>query len=125
MIMDTLTTNRSARLCERLKILFDAAIPHSPILHSTLEGKSAGRIFVDNIRDPQQCLVASGSRLVFFNASASQSFLNLGVKYLRGISEIYLVWPKSAGSVLNPPESFHGIIERLEFSRLSALENRI
>ncbi len=75
-----------------LPALFDLAVPNSSVLWSVIEGRNAGRAWVDCIQTPSQCVIRTDAVYTFFSRQISQTFLNEAIGYFRQTEPIWLVW---------------------------------
>jgi len=79
-----------------LSALFHPTIPNSSVLWSVLQGCNAGRVLVDSIESPSQCVIRTDAILTFFSHQISQAFLHKAIAHLRQTGPIWLVWSSKA-----------------------------
>jgi RimJ/RimL family protein N-acetyltransferase len=114
-----------------LPTLFDPAVPDNPVLWAVLRGRHAGRAWVDDVREPSQCVLRTDALLTFVSRHISQNFLDAAIPQLRRTGSLWLVWPPEMSSRLIAPAAT-GVTTRLEFydydpqsRRLSDLRARL
>jgi RimJ/RimL family protein N-acetyltransferase len=97
-----------------LPMLFDQTVPDNPVLWAVLRGRHAGRAWVDDVRNPSQCVLRTDAILTFVSRQISQTFLKAAIPHLRRIGSVWLVWSPEMSSRLRAPEATC-ITQRLEF----------
>lgn len=114
-----------------LPTLFSGPIPDRPVLWAVLNGRHAGRAWVDNVTNPSQCVLRTDAVLTFSSHGADQAFLDAAIAVARGAGEVWLIWSPAMAARLRAPEAA-AIFERLEFDQcdprsteLAALRQRL
>ncbi len=94
--------------------LFDETTPGVAMLYPMLEGRCPADIRVDDLAEPEQCLIRNGVGITFASRSVSQVFLEQAMADLRTTRGVGLVSDpeKPLSWTLPPPEA---AMERLEF----------
>ncbi len=101
---------------QRVSHLFDPSMPNSTVLFSTLEQKTPGRVFVNDIQRPQRAIVVANYRgWTFLGGMYDQSSLDHDLAMLQRMTAFELIWPAWLGDHLAPVARFAGVIERCEF----------
>ncbi len=97
-----------------LPALFDPAVPNNPVLWAVFNGRHAGRVVVDDLQRPSQCVVRTDAVLTFCSRRISQPFLDEAIAYFRERGDVWLVWPPAQSTQLVTPET-DSVVERLAF----------
>lgn len=88
----------------RLLSLFDPDEPHSVWVFSTLEGRTLGKAYVDNVDKPMNCLLTLNfTNLICLSDGIDQQWLNQAVAALRQTQEVILNWSPRIAARLQPP----------------------
>jgi GNAT superfamily N-acetyltransferase len=96
--------------------LFDPDQPNSPMLFSTLEGRTPGKAYVDDLDHPRRCLVTINFyHITFVSDAIDQPWLNEAVGELRQTHDVSLTWSPQLAARLAPPPSLAAEIVRYEF----------
>jgi hypothetical protein len=89
----------------RLLPLFDPDEPHSAWVFSSLEGRTLGKAYVDNIDKPVHCLLTTNFlNLTCLSEGMEQQWLNQAVTELRQGKEVILNWVPRIAARLQPPD---------------------
>jgi RimJ/RimL family protein N-acetyltransferase len=91
--------------------LFDPYIPNNPALWAVLQGRHAGRAYVDDLQRPKQCVLRTEAQLTYASRNISPEFLSEVIEYLRTTQCIWLI--RAQGDPTAPKG--YQIIPRLEF----------
>ncbi len=104
--------------------LFNMNMPNSVRVVSTLEGRTPGIVYVDDIHRPTVCaLVINFYNITFLGGSIEQSWIDHVALELRREFTIRIVWPPHYDAIFKPPPTFSEIVDRYEFYNLpSSLE---
>jgi RimJ/RimL family protein N-acetyltransferase len=97
-----------------LRLLFDQTLPNDPVLWAVLQGRHAGRAWVDAIRDPSQCVLRTDAVLTFVSPQTGQGFLDAAIARARRAGAVWLVWSAGIYPQLRAPEAAD-VTARLEF----------
>jgi RimJ/RimL family protein N-acetyltransferase len=65
------------------------------MVRAFLEGRVAGRAYVDNDREPQSCAIAVNYRVVFFGGAHNLRFRVRAIARFRRDEELFVVWPEN------------------------------
>jgi RimJ/RimL family protein N-acetyltransferase len=96
--------------------LFDPDQPNSTMIFSTLEDRTPGKAYVDDIDRPRRCLITINFyHLTFVSDAVDQHWLNEAVGELRQAHSVSLTWSLQLASRLQPPSSPAEEIDRFEF----------
>jgi RimJ/RimL family protein N-acetyltransferase len=98
-----------------LPLLFDPAVPDNPVLWAVLKGQHAGRAWVDDLRNPSQCVLRTDATLTFMSRQIRQAFLEAALAQARRIGAVWLVWSSAMSSQLCAPQA-DDTTTRLEFT---------
>lgn len=116
---------------ERVLSLFDVNQPNSTMIFSTLEGRTLGTAYVDEIDNPTNCLLVTDfQNFTFTHPTVDPAWLHHAVAEVRREQGIYLNWPSPMAAKLQSPASASrtiGGFEFLDYSSQSTLylpENR-
>jgi RimJ/RimL family protein N-acetyltransferase len=101
------------------------------VLWAVLNGRHAGRAWVDDLADPSQCVVRTDAVLTFVSQESNQRFFDAAIAAARQTRKMWLVWNPALAARLRAPEGAV-IGDRLEFDdcdpnspRLTALRRRL
>jgi hypothetical protein len=101
---------------DRIKPLFDETQPNSTMIFSTLEGRTLGTAFVDDLVSPSNCLLIMGfQHFSFTHATVDQAWLNETVAALRPRMSFLLNWPPDFSPAIQPPPNFSRVLAGYEF----------
>lgn len=98
-----------------LKYLFESDASKAPVLGTALSGDSPAQILVDDGVSPKACAIRCAFGGTTFYAGESQSFLNDTIMRLRETGNVSLVWLRTYGTKLHPPEGIAHTIECIWF----------
>jgi GNAT superfamily N-acetyltransferase len=100
----------------RVVPLFDRDMPNSPMIFSTLDGRTPGRAYVDDIDDPTACVVGLDFlNLAFLGGHIEQEWLHKAVARLWEERAILLSWSPQTAKHLEPPFPVTEVVARYEF----------
>ncbi len=101
---------------DRVMPLFDVAQPNSTMIFSTLEGRTLGKAYVDDINNPTSCLlVMDFQNFSFTHEAVDQQWLNATMVGLRPQFGLYLNWSPQCAATLQPPPDVSRFIAGYEF----------
>lgn len=101
---------------DRVKPLFDPSQPNSTMIFSTLEGRTLGRAFVDDLDHPANCLlVMDFQHFSFTHESVDPQWLDETVAALRPHFGLILNWPAHFDAHLQSPTDPDRIYRGSEF----------
>jgi len=85
--------------------LFDRTLPNNPVLWAVLQGRHAGRAWVDNVPRPTQCLLRTDAVLTFVSPHTRQTFFDAALARARQTGEVWLVWSPELYPRLHAPQA--------------------
>jgi RimJ/RimL family protein N-acetyltransferase len=85
--------------------LFERTLPNNPVLWAVLQGRHAGRAWVDDVRRPTQCVLRTDAVLTFASPQTGQSFLDAALARARRTGDVWLVWSAELYPQLRAPQA--------------------
>jgi GNAT superfamily N-acetyltransferase len=108
--------------------LFNPHIPNNPALWAVLQGRHAGRAYVDDLQQPKQCVLRTEAQLTYASRNISHEFLSDVIDHLRTIQTVWLIHTERDPAA---PGGYQ-VVPRLEFydcdlhsTRLSELRGQL
>lgn len=97
-----------------LPALFDRAIPDRPVLWAVLNGRHAGRAWVDDAQNPSLCVLRTDATLTFLSRHIDQAFLSTAIAQAKKVGSVWLIWSPEMVPLLHAPRPAR-FTQRLEF----------
>lgn len=94
--------------------LFERTLPNKPVLWAVLQGRHAGRAWVNDVLHPTQCVLRTDAVLTFVSPQTDQGFLDAALTHARRSGDVWLVWSAELYPQLRAPEA-DDVALRLEF----------
>ncbi len=113
--------------CPDKRNLFTNDMPNKTVLYSFFSGSIPGRIFVNDIDNPEYYLIVTNFlNWTFIGGNPDIEWLNSAIEFLRKDQYLQIVWPKQDNNDILP-DKITEIIPRYEFSNqeLQYDQNRI
>lgn len=101
--------------------LFEMNMPNSVRIVSTLEGRTPGKVYVDDVHQPTvSALVINFYNITFLGGNIDQNWIDHVAQELSREDKIRIVWPPLYDAKFKPPTTFSEIVDRYEFYDLSS-----
>ena len=106
-----------SRQIDRLLPFYDPGMPNRAMIYATLEGRTPGRAWVDDLDTPSTCVVVIHfHNLTFYPRRLEQAWLDRTLPRLREEEALVLSWTPAQRPGLSLPLRPEEVYDRFEFS---------